>query len=158
VVNQTYLTESRAIQLEKTTVLTKLIWLFYNEKEAQNEATEFGLFVTLDGGQKWMKWTHGVPTVPVRDIGVHPRENDLIIGTHGRSIYIIDDISPLREISDEVVGKKLHVFAVPDAHQYVSGCLSSHQSPGDTPFTGENRRTGAAITYHLIPRVHYHRG
>lgn len=113
--------------------------------------TEFGLFVSFNAGKNWMKWTHGIPTVPVRDIVVHPRENDLIIGTHGRSIYIIDDISPLREISDEVMQKKLHLFKVQDAYQFQQGRLSSYLSPGDTFFTGENKRRGAGITYYLIP-------
>lgn len=98
-----------------------------------------------------MKWTHGLPTVPVRDLAVHPRENDLIIGTHGRSIYIIDDISPLREISEELIQKKLHLFKVPEAYQYQQGRLSSFLSPGDTAFMGENKRMGACITYYLIP-------
>jgi flagellar hook-basal body complex protein FliE len=98
-----------------------------------------------------MKWTHGVPTVPVRDLAVHPRENDLIIGTHGRSIYIIDDISPLREISDELLKKKLHLFKVQDAVQFQQGRMSSHQSPGDTVYAGENKRMGACFTYFLIP-------
>ena len=113
--------------------------------------TEFGLYVSFNSGQNWMKWTHGIPTVPVRDIAVHPRENDLIIGTHGRSIYIIDDISPLREISEELTQKKLHFFEVQEAFQFQQGRLSSYQSPGDTPFMGENKRTGAVITYYLIP-------
>jgi hypothetical protein len=113
--------------------------------------TEFGLFVSFDAGQNWMKWSNGIPTVPVRDIVVHPRDNDLIVGTHGRSIYIIDDISPLREITDEVMQKKLHLFQVQDAFQYQQGRLSSYLSPGDTFFSGENKRTGAVITYYLIP-------
>jgi photosystem II stability/assembly factor-like uncharacterized protein len=113
--------------------------------------TEFGLFVSFDGGAKWMKWTQGLPTVPVRDIAVHPRENDLILGTHGRSIYIIDDISPLRKISNEIMQKKLHLFEVQEAYQFQQGRMSSYQSPGDTPFMGENKRIGAAITYYLIP-------
>jgi hypothetical protein len=113
--------------------------------------TEFGLFVSFNAGQNWMKWTQGIPTVPVRDIVVHPRENDLIIGTHGRSIYIIDDISPLREISEEVMKKKLHLFEVQGAYQFQQGRLSAYLSPGDTSYSGENKRTGAAITYYLIP-------
>lgn len=113
--------------------------------------TEFGLYVSFNGGKNWMKWTHGLPTVPVRDLAVHPRENDLIIGTHGRSIYIIDDISPLREISEEIVKKKLHLFGAKDAFQYQQGRMSSHQSPGDTVFAGENKRIGASITYYLLP-------
>ncbi len=113
--------------------------------------TEFGLYVSFNAGQNWMKWTQGIPTVPVRDIVVHPRENDLIVGTHGRSIYIIDDISPLREISEEVMQKKLHLFKMPDAYQFQQGRLSAYLSPGDTVFAGENKRMGAAITYYLIP-------
>jgi len=113
--------------------------------------TEFGLFVSFNAGQSWMKWTQGIPTVPVRDIVVHPRENDLIIGTHGRSIYIIDDISPLREISEGVMQKKLHLFGVQEAYQLQQGRLSSYLSPGDTFYAGENKTTGTAITYFLIP-------
>lgn len=113
--------------------------------------TEFGLFVSFNGGGNWMKWTQGLPTVPVRDLAVHPREDDLIIGTHGRSIYIIDDISPLRDISAEIFQKKLHLFKVGDACQYQQGRLSSYLSPGDTSFAGENKRTGACFTYYLIP-------
>ncbi|MGB2762985.1 MAG: hypothetical protein WBC20_01095 [Candidatus Aminicenantaceae bacterium] len=127
--------------IEEDTVNRNLLFL----------GTEFGLYVSFNAGKNWMKWTHGVPTVPVRDLAVHPRENDLIIGTHGRSIYIIDDISPLREISEEVVKKKLHLFKIQDAFQYQQGRISSHQSPGDTVFTGENKRMGACFTYYLIP-------
>jgi photosystem II stability/assembly factor-like uncharacterized protein len=113
--------------------------------------TEFGLYVSFNAGENWMKWTHGIPTVPVRDIAVHSRENDLIVGTHGRAIYIIDDISPLREFSDEIIKNKLYLFDMPEAYQYQQGRLSSYLSPGDTEFIGENRATGAAITYYLIP-------
>jgi len=104
--------------------------------------TEFGLYVSFNGGKNWMKWTQGVPTVPVRDLAVHPRENDLIIATHGRSIYIIDDITPLREISSEILKKKLHLFSPSDAYQFIRGRLSSYLSPGDTFFSGENKPLG----------------
>lgn len=113
--------------------------------------TEFGLFVSFNGGTSWMKWTHGLPTCPVYDLAIQPRENDLVIGTHGRSIYIIDDITPLREISEEITKKKLHLFKVNDAIQLLQGRMSSHQSPGDTVFAGENKRLGACFTYFLIP-------
>jgi photosystem II stability/assembly factor-like uncharacterized protein len=127
--------------IEEDTVNRNLLFL----------GTEFGLYVSFNRGKNWMKWTHGVPTVAVRDLAVHPRENDLIIGTHGRSIYIIDDISPLREISGDLFNKKLHLFEIQDAFQYQQGRLSSYLSPGDTAFTGENKAMGACITYHLIP-------
>lgn len=126
------------------------------EEDTENEnllflGTEFGLFFSLNRGKSWSKWTHGFPTVPVRDLAVHPRENDLIIATHGRSLFVIDDISPLREISEQVVEKKLHLFKVPDAHQFQRGSLTSYMCPGDTMFQGENKTFGASITYHLIP-------
>ena len=126
------------------------------EEDTENKdllflGTEFGLFISFNGGRNWMRWTHGFPIVPVRDIAVHPRENDLIIGTHGRSVYIIDDISPLREISKQVLQKKLHLFAVPDAVQYQQGRMSVYLSPGDASYAAENKNFGACITYHLIP-------
>ncbi len=127
--------------IEEDTVNKNLLFL----------GTEFGLFISFNGGKNWMKWTHGLPIVPVRDLAVHPRENDLIIATHGRSLYVIDDISPLREISEAFVQEKLHLFKVPDACQFQQGRFSSYQSPGDTVFVGENKRLGACITYYLIP-------
>jgi Sortilin, neurotensin receptor 3, len=60
--------------------------------------TEFGLYVTLDGGKDWKKFMINLPTVPVDDILIHPRDRDLIIGTHGRSIWIMDDITPLEQL------------------------------------------------------------
>jgi len=113
--------------------------------------TEFGLYFSLDGGGKWAKWTQGVPTCPVYDLAIHPRENDLIIATHGRALYVIDDISPLRELSDEVAKKKLHLFTIADACALRQGRMSPLQSPGDTTFAGENKPYGARITYYLRP-------
>ena len=113
--------------------------------------TEFHLYVSLDNGRKWLKWTQGLPTVAVRDLAIQRRENDLVIGTHGRSAYVIDDISPLRQASAAVLGKPLHVFAVPDASQYRQGSLESYYSPGDTQFKGANRAYGALISYVLDP-------
>ncbi|MGQ9673614.1 MAG: VPS10 domain-containing protein [Candidatus Aminicenantales bacterium] len=113
--------------------------------------TEFGLFVSFNGGESWMKWTAGLPTCPVYDLAIHPRENDLIIATHGRSLYIIDDITPLREISDEITRKTLHLFSIPDVHDFQQGRMSVYMSPGDTAFIGANKALGASITYYLIP-------
>jgi photosystem II stability/assembly factor-like uncharacterized protein len=113
--------------------------------------TEFGLFFSLDGGGKWTKWTQGVPTCPVYDLAIHPLENDLIIATHGRSLYVIDDISPLRELSDEVTKKKLHLFALAAGNEFQQGQMSPLQSPGDTIFAGENKPQGARISYYLTP-------
>ncbi len=113
--------------------------------------TEFGLFVSFNGGGSWMKWTAGFPTCPVYDLAIHPREHDLIIATHGRSLYVIDDITPLREISEEITKKKLHLFSISPAISFQQGRMSIYLSPGDTAFAGENKRFGARITYYLIP-------
>jgi photosystem II stability/assembly factor-like uncharacterized protein len=113
--------------------------------------TELGLFVSFNGGAGWMRWTSGLPTCPVYDLAIQPRESDLIIATHGRSLYVIDDITPLREFSDEIAKQKLHVFTIPEAIEFQQGRMSYYESPGDSAFMGENKPTGASITYFLIP-------
>lgn len=113
--------------------------------------TEFGLFVSLNGGQNWVKWRGSFPTCPVYDIAVHPREHDLIVATHGRAVYVFDDISPLRELSAEVMKKKLHLFKVNEAFQFQTGRMSSYMSPGDGEYLAQNKPVGAAITYFLVP-------
>ncbi len=110
--------------------------------------TEFGLYVSFDRGKNWMKWTHGLPTVPVRDMVIHPFDNDLVIGTHGRSVYILDDILPLREITPEIQKKNLHVFSIDDAYQFRTSFFSSgYLAPGNMEFQGQNKPYGALITY-----------
>jgi photosystem II stability/assembly factor-like uncharacterized protein len=113
--------------------------------------TEFGFYFSPNRGKEWIKWTSGFPTVPVRDMGVHPRDNDLVIGTHGRAIYILDDISFLRGIDKELSGKKIHLFKVPDATYYRRGNTGSYSTRGDSEFAGENRPGGAVITFFYTP-------
>ena len=112
--------------------------------------TEFGLYVSFDMGKEWMKWTNGLPTVPVRDMVIHPLDNDLVIGTHGRSVYILDDIQPLREITEAIKAKKLHLFQVTDAYQFKTSFFSlGYLTPGNMEFQGQNRPYGALITYSI---------
>ncbi|MCZ6832749.1 MAG: hypothetical protein O7F11_03295 [Acidobacteria bacterium] len=111
--------------------------------------TEFGLFISMDAGATWMKWTHGVPTVSVMDLTIHPREHDLILGTHGRSAYVLDDIRPLRQISATTLKEPLHLFPVPDAQQYKVKQTGASRFPGAGEFRGENRPYGALITFSL---------
>jgi hypothetical protein len=109
--------------------------------------TEFGLFVSLDRGGKWTKFG-GLPTVAVDDILVHPRDADLVIGTHGRSLFIVDDIRPLEELTAEVTAQDAHVFAPRDA-------LGSYLLPGSADWTGKadfrgaNPPEGALISFYL---------
>ena len=73
--------------------------------------TEFGLYVTLDGGRGWSRYDKNVPPVSIHHLEMDPKTNDLVLGTHGRGIIIIDDVSPLGEIDQEVLGQKLHFFS-----------------------------------------------
>ncbi len=109
--------------------------------------TEFGLYVSTDGGADWFAWTHGVPTVGVRDLVVQPREHDLVLGTHGRAAYILDDISPLRGLTAELLAQPLHQFRIPDAIQHRVKQTGASRFPGDGEFRGENLSYGAMITF-----------
>lgn len=111
--------------------------------------TEFGLWVSNDAGKNWLKWKHGFPTVSVMGLAVHPRDHDLIVATHGRAAYVIDDIRPLRTISNEIMKKPLHLFDVPDAQAYVTRQKEGSRFLGDAEFRGENEPYGALLTYSL---------
>ncbi len=111
--------------------------------------TEFGLWVSTDAGKSWMKWKHGFPTVSVMGLAVHPRDHDLVIGTHGRAAYVLDDIRPLRTISKEMMAKPLHFFDVPDAQAYTTRQKEGSRFLGDAEFRGENEPYGALLTYSL---------
>ncbi|MFQ5627351.1 MAG: hypothetical protein ACE5I1_01215, partial [bacterium] len=116
--------------------------------------TEFGLYVTIDGGANWAKWTHGFPTVSTMDLVIHPREHDLVIGTFGRSAFILDDIRPLRAVARQgmqVLDKKLAVFEAPDAVRAVNAQASGMRFSADAVFRGETRPRGALLTYLVNP-------
>lgn len=111
--------------------------------------TEFGLYVSLNGGKQWLPWKHGLPTASVMALLVHPREHDLVIGTHGRAAYVLDDIRPLRALSADVLKEPIHLFEVPEAQQYMVKQTGASRFPGNTEFRGENRPYGALLTYSL---------
>ena len=99
--------------------------------------TEFGLYITADGGNHWEKFTKNVPPVAVHFIDLQKQTNDLVLGTHGRGIIIIDDISPLREITTEALKAKLHFFSSkPMKLSDESGFSGSFGA--ETQFVGEN--------------------
>ena len=90
-----------------------LVWRVVQDHVAPNllfAATEFGVFFTVDGGKDWIEFNAGLPTISVRDITIQRRENDLVAATFGRGYYIVDDISPLREISKETLAKDADLF------------------------------------------------
>jgi len=111
--------------------------------------TEFGLWVSLDGGATWLKWKHGVPTVSVMDLVVHPRDHDLVLGTHGRAAFIIDDVRPLRELDAAALKKPLQVFEPAPSYQHSQRPEPSGFGLGAGEFRGEARPYGALVTYSL---------
>lgn len=111
--------------------------------------TEFGLYVSQDRGKSFWRFENGLPTVSVMDLVVHPREHDLVIATHGRALFIVDDISPLRGLSDAVLAEPLHLFPILPAQQYRRSQGPGSRFPGDTEFVGENRPYGALINFSL---------
>jgi hypothetical protein len=111
---------------------------------------EYGAFLSVNRGAAWMPLKLNLPTVPVDDILVHPRDNDLILGTHGRSIWVLDDITPLVELDERVLASDLHVFSTRPAVQYRP--WSNGGSTGDGRFFGANPPSGAIIHYYLKTR------
>ena len=109
--------------------------------------TEFGLWVSFDAGESWIRWTHGVPAVSVMDLAIQPTFHDLVLGTHGRAAFVIDDLWPLRQMDDGVLGSPLHLFEVPPVWQHSIAQTRAPRFPADTEFRGENRPYGASISF-----------
>ncbi|MBV9763458.1 MAG: glycosyl hydrolase [Acidobacteriaceae bacterium] len=113
--------------------------------------TEFGLWVSLDGGKQWAQYKGGdFPNVAVRDIVVHPRESDLVLATHGRGIWIVDDITPLRQLTPEVLAKDATFLEGKPAQQRLN--TYGGWSEGDATFVGRNPPDAALITYYQKKR------
>ncbi len=109
--------------------------------------TEYGAYASFDKGAKWMPLKLNLPTVPVDDIAIHPRENDLIFGTHGRSVWVMDDITPLEQMSEKVLASDLILFDIRPATAWrISGYRGS---TGHKIFVGQNPPYGAIINYFL---------
>jgi hypothetical protein len=109
--------------------------------------TEYGLFVSLDRGKRWQELKNNLPRVPVFDIQIHPRDNDLLLATHGRSIWIMDDITALEQMTDQVLTKDVHLFDVRPAVEW--HMMDSKTFIGHTFFIAPNPPVGALIDYYL---------
>lgn len=109
--------------------------------------TEFGFFFTIDGGKNWVQLKSGLPTIPVRDIAIQERESDLAIATFGRGFYILDDYSPLRDLSHELAAKDAHIFPIKDAWKY--NRKEKFDNQGSTFFKAANPDYGATFTYYV---------
>ena len=113
--------------------------------------TEFGLYITTNGGKHWNKFTNNMPATAVHFIDLQKRTNDLVMGTHGRGVIILDDISPLREINDEVLNKKVHFFKSKHTVMYEEGSFAGSFG-AETQFVGSNPSRAAQIKYFLNKR------
>lgn len=114
--------------------------------------TEFGVYFSIDGGQKWIQLKGGLPTIAVRDLNIQKRENDLILGTFGRGIYILDNYTPLRLLKPEMLRQEAAVFPVKDTLMYIQsqplgGRGKSFQ--GEAFYTADNPPFGATVTWYL---------
>ncbi|MGH9371987.1 MAG: hypothetical protein ACRD15_10705, partial [Vicinamibacterales bacterium] len=111
--------------------------------------TEDGFYVSLNGGGEWRRFMNGLPTVRVDDVLVHPRENDLILGTHGRSLWIMDDISALQQLSDDIMNSEAAVLDVRPATTWINDIQKAILVGGAKHFRGSNPPRGTAISYWL---------
>lgn len=118
--------------------------------------TEFGVYVTFNGGEKWTRMRGGLPTIPVRDMAIQKRENDLVLATFGRGFYILDDYSALRTIKPETLQQEAVLFGVKDALMYIppspwggGGAGGRKGAQGESLYLGDNPAFGATFTYFL---------
>jgi photosystem II stability/assembly factor-like uncharacterized protein len=112
--------------------------------------TEFGLYISLDGGQQWARFKENLPMVAVHDLAIHPIEHDLIIGTHGRGIYIIDDLTALRGLTAEILESNVAVLPSRPSPMVLAGIQDWFGS--DDEFVGRNPSEAATIDYWLKKR------
>ena len=120
------------------------------EKNLVFLGTEFGLYVSIDEAKSWTKWTNGYPAASTMDLTIQPREHDLVIGTFGRAVWVLDDIRPLRELASSGVNtlrKSINVYPAPDAYMTANQQATGTRFAGDAMYFGENRQRGAMLTY-----------
>ena len=115
--------------------------------------SEFGFYFSVDAGNEWIEFKNGLPTIAVRDIALQERENDLVIGTFGRGIYILDDYSPLRNFKKDMLDKDAYIFPVRDSKMYIQ--TSGFDNQGSTYFKSPNPEFGATFTYFVkeVPKT-----
>ncbi len=127
-----------ALCIVQDPVEPKLLWL----------GTDHGLWFSIDKGVNWNKWTNGFPAVQVADLKIHPRDHDLIIGTFGRSLWVLDDLRPFRELvqtQGALLNQPLAVFDAPDAYMAESRSYDGYHFPTDGIYQGENKSGGANV-------------
>ncbi|GAB5537779.1 MAG: hypothetical protein Rubg2KO_40280 [Rubricoccaceae bacterium] len=128
-----------------------LVWRLVQDHVQPNllfAATEFGVYFSPDRGGQWIELGGDMPTIGVRDITIQRRENDLVAATFGRGFLILDDYSPLREVTDDVLASEGHLFGLRDAKRFRYRS-STNGSVGDDEYRAPNPEYGAVFTYYL---------
>ena len=114
--------------------------------------TEYGVFFTVDGGTKWTQLKGGIPVIAARDLEIQRRENDLVVGSFGRGILILDDYSPLREVDEAALEKEAALFPVKRTWMFIPSAplgVPGKSFQGDGFFSAPNPPFGAVFTYYL---------
>ena len=112
--------------------------------------TEFGLFLSIDAGVHWAQFKGGLPNVAVRDLAIHPRESDLLVATHGRGVYILDDLTPIRALTPEILAKDFAML--PSRPSVLALAASEQRFDGNAEFEGRTLPDAAAIAYYQKKR------
>ncbi|MBT8393326.1 MAG: glycosyl hydrolase, partial [Bacteroidia bacterium] len=131
-----------------------LIWRIVQDHVDKNlifAATEFGVYVTRNGGKNWIKLNGGIPTISIRDITIQRRENDLVAASFGRGFYVLDDISPLRNFDPLSISEQAMLFEVKPAYWYIQ--KSGLYGQGDNNYKAKNPPYGAKFTYYLKDKL-----
>lgn len=126
-------------------------WAILQDHKAENllfAGTEYGMYFSLDGGNQWIKFKSGIPTIAIRDLEIQKREDDLVAASFGRGFYVLDDYSLLRNISTESLKSDAQLFAVKDTWQYLEDNPDGY-SLGAEFFSSPNPMYGAVFTYYL---------
>jgi len=128
------------------------VWVVREDPKNSNllyAGTELGLYASFTGGNHWIKLSLGnLPNVAVRDLMIHPKMNDILLATHGRGAWILDDATPVQKMAADVLGSDAHLFDVRPAMRYASG-MPVRFFPGDKTYIAPNPPYGAIITYYL---------
>jgi photosystem II stability/assembly factor-like uncharacterized protein len=109
--------------------------------------TEFSVFFSPNGGKEWVELKEGLPSIAVKDMVIQERESDLVIATFGRGFYILDDYSPLREVTTELLKNTAYIFPVKDALMYIQ--TEGKDAQGSTYYFSRNPAFGATFTYYF---------
>jgi len=109
--------------------------------------TEWGVWTSIDGGKNWVQIKKGIPTIQIKDLTIQRRDNDLVVATFGRGIYILNDYSPLRQLSESIANKEAHIFDIDDSYLFYPARSISNQ--GEVYYRSENPKPSATFRYFI---------